>query len=86
MVAAMEKMRFGNRKLHIVSIIEDDVIVTIAPLCIEKQYGTIILRSILVHFSDWLYSKKTKMMVRNLVESELHREGLLNVLKNNNER
>lgn len=29
-----------------------------------------------VHFSDWLYSKKTKMMVRNVVECEVHREGL----------
>lgn len=28
------------------------------------------------HFSDWLYSKKTKMMVRNVVECEVHREGL----------
>ena len=29
-----------------------------------------------LHFSDWLYSKKTKMMVRNVVECEVHREGL----------
>jgi hypothetical protein len=29
-----------------------------------------------IHFSDWLYSKKTKMMVRNVVECEVHREGL----------
>jgi len=28
------------------------------------------------HFTDWLYSKKTKMMVRNVVECEVHREGL----------
>ena len=29
-----------------------------------------------IHFSDWLYSKTTKMMVRNVVECEVHREGL----------
>jgi poly-gamma-glutamate capsule biosynthesis protein CapA/YwtB (metallophosphatase superfamily) len=29
-----------------------------------------------LHFSDWLYSKTTKMMVRNVVECEVHREGL----------
>lgn len=28
------------------------------------------------HFSDWLYSKTTKIMVRNVVECETHREGL----------
>lgn len=28
------------------------------------------------HFSDWLYSKTTKMIVRNVVECEVHREGL----------
>lgn len=29
-----------------------------------------------LHFSDWLYKKETKMMVRNVVECEVHREGL----------
>lgn len=28
------------------------------------------------HFSDWLYRIKTKMMVRNVVECEVHREAL----------
>lgn len=34
------------------------------------------------HFSDWLYSKKTKMMVRNVVECEVHREGLETLWRN----
>lgn len=29
-----------------------------------------------LHFSDWLYTKRTKLMVRNVVECEVHREGL----------
>tara|TARA_B100000925_G_scaffold171416_1_gene129112 strand:+ start:13092 stop:14216 length:1125 start_codon:yes stop_codon:yes gene_type:complete len=33
------------------------------------------------HFSDWLYSKKTKMMIRNVVECEVHREELETILK-----
>ena len=29
-----------------------------------------------LHFSDWLYSKTTKLMLRNVVECEVHREVL----------
>ena len=29
-----------------------------------------------LHFSDWLYSKTTKLMQRNVVECEIHREAL----------
>lgn len=36
-----------------------------------------------LHFSDWLYSKTTKMMVRNVVECEVHREGLETLWKLN---
>jgi poly-gamma-glutamate synthesis protein (capsule biosynthesis protein) len=37
-----------------------------------------------IHFSDWLYSKKTKMMIQNVVECETHREGLETLWKNKN--
>lgn len=29
-----------------------------------------------IHFSDWFYSKATKLTIRNVVECEVHREGL----------
>ena len=34
-----------------------------------------------INFSDWIYSKQTKLMVRNVIECETHREGLETVLK-----
>ena len=34
------------------------------------------------HFSDWLYSKSTKLMIRNVVECEVHREGLETLWRN----
>jgi len=36
-----------------------------------------------IHFTDWAYSKKSKMISRNVVECEIHREGLETLWRNN---
>jgi poly-gamma-glutamate synthesis protein (capsule biosynthesis protein) len=36
-------------------------------------------------FTNWIFSLKLKMMIRNVVECETHREALLTILKNENE-
>ena len=35
-----------------------------------------------IHFTDWAYSKKSKMISRNVVECEIHREGLETLWRN----
>ena len=36
-------------------------------------------------FTNWIFSLNLKMMIRNVVECETHREALLTILKNENE-
>jgi len=46
------RLRFGNRKLHIVTVTREDEIIAIAPLCIEKKFGVSILTSLPIHYGD----------------------------------
>ena len=68
------RLRSGNRKLHIVTVIEGkDKIVVIAPLCIEKRFGLRILRSFPIHFVDFysfLYEdgESSRQILKLLIE------------------
>lgn len=48
------KYRSGGRRLHIVTVLdENNIIVAIAPLCIEAKPGVKIIRSFPIHFGDF---------------------------------
>jgi len=49
------RLRFGKRKLHIVTVTTKDQIIAIAPFCIENIYLLNVLRSIPIHFGDFYY-------------------------------
>lgn len=49
------RLRFRNRKLHIVTVTIDDVIIAIAPFCIENTYGLKVLKTLPLHFGDFYY-------------------------------
>lgn len=47
------RLRFGKRKLYIISVIKNNEIITLAPFCIEKKFGIKVLRSLPIHFGDF---------------------------------
>ena len=51
-VAPWVRMRFNNRKLNVITLIENNEIICIAPFCIEKKAGLNILNSIPIHYGD----------------------------------
>ena len=69
------RIRFRNRKLYIVSVIIDDEIIAIVPLCIENFYGLKLLRTLPIHFGDFYY------IVGNIDKSIL--KFIIDFLKNN---
>ena len=52
--AAWWKWSRGKRKLHVVTVVKNNnKILAIAPLCIEKQFGFSVIRSFPIHFGDF---------------------------------
>lgn len=47
------RLRFGKRKLYIISVIKNNNIITLAPFCIENKFGIKVLRSLPIHFGDF---------------------------------
>lgn len=45
-------LRFGSRKLHIITVRLKDQIIAIAPFCIERKFGIKVLTSIPIHYGD----------------------------------
>jgi len=46
------RLRFGNRKLRVVTVTLDETIIAIAPFCIEKKLSVNVLSSIPIHYGD----------------------------------
>jgi len=49
------RLRFDERKLHIVTVKKNNQIIAIAPFCIENIYLLKVLRTIPIHFGDFYY-------------------------------
>jgi len=63
-------MRSGSRQLHIVAVVDDQKIVGIAPLCIERFGLFKILRSFPIHFGDFYH-----FIIANLEPEKYHEIG-----------